>query len=158
MIFLHFFTRRCRFASRVVFFNRVKAILYRVIYIFCEWGLLASGDFRQLEHFENFHSSPLRHQQTCLILQTIIIFALRINWNKRALKFYSSSLTKLKWGHPLLYCTVVNTFLILRRDFWILKSWVELSLPYYLPSCLGRGGVNSTQLYGTMNSSKISPL
>ena len=22
-----------------------------------------------------------------------------------------------------------------RRDFWILKSWVELSLPHYLPSC-----------------------
>ena len=45
----------------------------------------------------------------------------------------------------------------LRRDFWILKSWVALSLPHYLPSCPVRGGV-STQLFGPMNSSKISPL
>ena len=44
-----------------------------------------------------------------------------------------------------------------RRDFWILKSWVELSLSHYLPSCPGRGGVNSTQLFSPMNSSKISP-
>ena len=45
-----------------------------------------------------------------------------------------------------------------RRDFWILKSWVELSLPPYLPSCPGRGGVKLTQLFGPMNCSKISSL
>ena len=37
-----------------------------------------------------------------------------------------------------------------RRDFWILKSWVELSLPHYLPMA-ARGGVNSTQFFGPMN-------
>ena len=44
-----------------------------------------------------------------------------------------------------------------RRDFWILKSGIELSLPHYLHSCPGRGGVYSTQLFSPMNSSKISP-
>ena len=34
----------------------------------------------------------------------------------------------------------------LRRDFLTLKSWVKLSLSHYLPSCPGRGGVNSTQM------------
>ena len=45
-----------------------------------------------------------------------------------------------------LQCKYVRITTQLRRDFWILKSWVELSLNHYLPSCPGRGGVNSTQL------------
>ena len=40
----------------------------------------------------------------------------------------------------------------LRRDFLILKSWVKLSLPLYLHSCPGRGGVNSTQLFRIQKS------
>ena len=42
----------------------------------------------------------------------------------------------------------------LRQNFWILKSWVELSLPHNLPSCPGRGGVNSTQLFGPIEKFK----
>ena len=45
-----------------------------------------------------------------------------------------------------------------RRDFWILKSWVEFSFPHYLPSCPGRGGVNSTQLFGPMNTEQLKNL
>ena len=44
-----------------------------------------------------------------------------------------------------------------RWDFWTRKSWIELSLPRYLPSCPGRGGVNSTQLFSPFTSLKISP-
>ena len=44
-----------------------------------------------------------------------------------------------------------------RWDFWTLRSWVQLSLPSYLPGCPGRGGVTWTQLFSPMNSSKISP-
>ena len=62
----------------------------------------------------------------------------------------------------LLYKAVsstVITFYLPRRDFWILKSWVESSLPHSTSPAefLSRGGVNSTQLFGLIYSSKISP-
>ena len=41
----------------------------------------------------------------------------------------------------------------LRRDFWILKSWVELSLPHY-----NSPAAYSSQLFGPMNTVQNSPL